>query len=64
MALPAGYSNPQTKFIGVTAAPTVNDDSSKGFKPGDIIWDETNDKAYLLVDAAIGAAVWKEFTFV
>lgn len=43
-------------------APTVNDDSSKGYATGSI-WVSTPTKiAYICVDATIGAALWKQIT--
>ena len=49
-------------FIEKVAAPTVNDDQNNGYLVGDIWLDETNDKAYILLDATAGAAVWTEVT--
>jgi hypothetical protein len=50
------------KFIGKTAAPTVDDDISLGYIIGDVWMDETNDKSYQLFDSTDGAAVWEELT--
>lgn len=50
------------KYTGKTAAPTVNDDSGDGYGVGDLWLDETNDKAYTCLDAAVGAAVWEIVT--
>lgn len=41
-----------------TSTPTVNDDSSAGYSVGSKYIDITNDKAYVCVDASVGAAVW------
>lgn len=47
-------------YTAKTSAPTVNDDSGDGYAAGDIWVDETNDNAYILLDAAAGAAVWHQ----
>lgn len=46
------------KFIGKTAAPTVNDDITEGYIVSDEWIDETNDVAYKCLDNTDGAAVW------
>jgi hypothetical protein len=43
-------------------APTVTDDSNAGYAIGSEWTDLTADKSYKLVDATVGAAVWKEIT--
>ena len=43
-------------------APTVTDDSAAGYAIGSEWTDVTADKSYKLVDASVGAAVWKEIT--
>ena len=43
-----------------TAEPTANDDSADGYAVGSSWFDVTNDKAYLCLDATVGAAVWQE----
>lgn len=43
-----------------TAEPTANDDSGDGYAVGSSWFDVTNDKAYLCLDATVGAAVWQE----
>jgi hypothetical protein len=43
-------------------APTVTDDSALGYAVGSEWTDVTADKSYKLVDASVGAAVWKEIT--
>lgn len=43
-------------------APVVTDDSASGYAVGSEWTDVTADKSYKLVDASIGAAVWKETT--
>src|SRR3972149_6214057 len=52
---------PQNNYAAA-AAPAVTDDSSKGFGAGSEWVDITNDKAYVCLDAAVGAAVWTETT--
>lgn len=49
-------------FPGKIAAPTANDDGDDGYIEGDIWVDETNDKAYICIDNAVGSAVWTEIT--
>lgn len=43
-----------------TSAPTANDDSGDGYAVGSSWFDVTNDKAYLCLDATVGAALWQE----
>jgi len=43
-----------------TGAPAVTDDLSKGYTPGSIWVNVTGDKAYICVDATVGAAIWRE----
>ncbi len=45
-----------------TVAPAVTDDSNAGYAIGSEWTDVTADKSYKLVDATVGAAVWKETT--
>lgn len=45
-----------------TAAPGVGDDSDDGYEVGSIWADVTADKAYMCLDATVGAAVWTEIT--
>ena len=42
-----------------TAAPTVNDDSGDGYRVGSRWIDVTNDRSYVLLDATLGAAIWR-----
>lgn len=44
--------------LDATTSPTVNDDSGDGYSVGSRWVDVTNDKAYICLDAAVGAAVW------
>lgn len=46
--------------LDATSAPTANDDSGDGYAVGSVWVDVTADKAYICVDAALTAAVWKE----
>lgn len=46
-----------------TSAPAVTDDSASGYAPGSRWVDLTNDKAYICLDATVGAAVWVEITY-
>jgi hypothetical protein len=48
--------------LAATAAPTVNDDSGDGYAVGSRWLDVTNDKEYVALDVAAGAAVWVETT--
>jgi hypothetical protein len=52
---------PLSKY-DATTAPTVNDDSGDGYDVGSKWIDETNDKAYICLDATSGAAVWLELS--
>ena len=45
-------------FVEQTAAPTVNDDNTKGATTGSMWYDSTNKKVYVCTNAATGAAVW------
>lgn len=56
------------KSTGYTAAPTANDDDNDTagngvFAVGDVWIDESNNKAYICVDASTGTAIWEEITF-
>lgn len=48
--------------LAASTAPSVNDDSSGGYRPGSIWADTTADEAYVCVDASVGAAVWVKIT--
>lgn len=57
------------RYIGIifsnydsAIAPTVNDDSTKGFEVGSEWCDSIGKKAYCCVDSTPGAAIWKETT--
>lgn len=43
-------------------APTVNDDSDDGYAVGSRWIDLNSDKEYVLLDATVGAAIWKDTT--
>lgn len=45
-----------------TAAPGTGDDADDGYGIGSRWLDLTNDKAYLCLDATVGAAVWKQIS--
>lgn len=45
-----------------TAAPLVSNDTTEGYGVGSVWADTTNDRAYICLDSAEGAAVWKEIT--
>jgi hypothetical protein len=60
-----GFSFDQKGFSGVdlknnttTSAPTVNDDSSKGYSFGSCWYNQSSGKLYILVDSSEGAANW------
>jgi len=48
--------------IAGTTAPVATDDSGDGYTVWSLWMDTTNDKAYILVDSTVGAAVWVEVT--
>ena len=48
------------RWFKKTAAPGVGDDINEGYEVTDIWIDETNDKAYICVDNAVGAADWNQ----
>lgn len=48
--------------FSATAAPTATDDTSAGYSVGSNWYDTTGDKAYVMLDASAGAAVWTETT--
>lgn len=55
--LPTGNNN-----LVATVAPTVNDDDTAGYSVGSTWIDTVADKAYILVDATTGSAVWIKIT--
>lgn len=59
-----GVDDIATKKSNLTAtiAPTVNDDSGDGYLPGSIWLGTVLNDAYICLDAAVGAAVWKIIT--
>src|SRR3972149_8865211 len=55
--------NPFTKSeFAKTVDPTVNDDSDDGYEVGSVWINVTLDKAFICVDATVGASVWAETT--
>lgn len=53
------YHTPLSNY-NATTAPTATDDGASGYAPGSRWVDVTNDKAYICLDASVGAAVWIE----
>jgi predicted secreted protein len=51
-----------TNNFGGTTAPATTDDNADDYSIGSTWVDITNDKSYVCVDAALGAAVWIETT--
>jgi hypothetical protein len=45
-----------------TAAPTVNEDATKGYGPGSFILDSTNNRAYICESNAVAGALWHDLT--
>lgn len=52
----------QTNKLDGTTAPTTSDDDGSNYSVGSRWIDTTNDKEYVCLDAATGAAVWTETT--
>lgn len=48
--------------LSASAAPTTGSDSDAGYAVGSRWIDTTNDRAYVCLDASVGAAVWTETT--
>ncbi len=48
--------------LDATVAPTITDDVAAGYSAGSVWVDVTADRAYVLLDSAVAAAVWKETT--
>lgn len=46
--------------LTATTVPAVTDDATKGYAPGAIWIDNTNDQSYVMADATAGAAVWRK----
>lgn len=53
---------PVKNNYAAAAAPTVNDDSGDGYAIGSVWVDTVTDTGYMLMDATVGAAVWKQIT--
>lgn len=58
---PAWVTPVLNKTDAITA-PTIYDDSGDGFSANSVWLDITNKRAYICLDATVGAAVWKEIT--
>jgi len=60
----AGHGLGKTGFQrGTTNAiipPTVNDDNTQGYRPGDLWLDTNTDFGYFCADASTGAAIWEQ----
>ena len=52
---------PQCNF-GAAVAPAVGNDDTEGYSVGSMWYDTTADDAFTCLDAATGAAVWKQTT--
>ncbi len=48
--------------LSAAVAPTINDDSGDGYSIGSFWVDTATDTGYMLMDATVGAAVWKQIT--
>lgn len=61
-AAQVGLSNVVNLKVNLNAsvAPTVTDDSGEGYAEGSTWIDTTADRSYVLLDASIGAAVWRD----
>jgi len=57
------YTTIKTNLSAVIA-PDHNDDTGDGYSVSSPWFDTTHDKAYVCLDEASGAAVWKEITFI
>jgi len=55
------YQLAAAPHVGKTAAPETTDNGAAGYQVGNIWVDETNDDAYILLDAST-TAVWKKIT--
>lgn len=53
---------PVKNNYAAAVAPTVNDDSADGYAVGSVWVDTVTDTGYMLMDATVGAAVWKQIT--
>lgn len=64
VSLGHGLSGPEIpkKKLDATTAPTADNDISEEYSPGSLWVDISNDKAYICLDNAEGAAVWTEVT--
>jgi hypothetical protein len=57
----ANLEDIQVNF-SATAPPTLNDDFNSGFSVGSVWIDAIAGRAYVLVDSAAGAAIWKQIS--
>jgi hypothetical protein len=56
------YNTTVLNKLDATVAPASGDDSGDGYSEGSIWVDVTANKAYVCVDASLGAAIWTEIT--
>jgi hypothetical protein len=58
----AGTQQRLVPVTGKTAPPDGDDDGASGYSVGTVWVDETNDDAYISLDATASNAVWKKIT--
>lgn len=58
----AGLRLPPKSNHAATTAPGIGDDEDDGYAAGSLWTDTTAGEAYICVDPAAGAAVWKQIT--
>jgi len=57
---PIFAASPSKNNLAAAVAPAVGNDSSQGYSVGSHWVDTTANKAYICVDASVGAAIWLE----